>query len=149
MSNLVQKIQDNLKGALKKGDQITLATLRMLSSELKNAQIEKKAELRDEDVLKVIQKQVKSRQDSVEQFRAGGRDDLVGKEEAEIKILETYLPEQLSEDEVREIVKEAISKTNATGMGDMGKVMEVVMGQVSGRAQGGVVSGIVKEELQG
>lgn len=131
-------------------DELKTSVLRLLLSAINYYEIQKGGagyEASDEDVLSVIQKEVKQRKESIEQFKAGGRQDLVDKESSELKILETYLPEQMSEEEIREIVKETISEIGTTTVADMGKVMAALMPKVKGKAEGGLVSKIVKEEL--
>lgn len=157
------KIQDELKNAQVAKDEVKVSTLRLLLSEIHNVEIllrqsslrgdsvepgqEKGGELSDADIISVIQREVKKRKEAAGGFRSGGREDAAQKEEAEAKILESYLPEQLSNEELTEIVLGAIKEVGATQISDMGKVIGVVMGKVSGRADGGRVSGIVKERL--
>ena len=124
-----------------------LSVIRLVRGAVRQQEIDGKKELSDEDVLAVISKEVKQRRDSIEDFQKGGRDDLVAEAEAEIAILMEYLPEQLSEDEVRSLVKEAVAKSGATSPKDMGKVMKELMPKVKGRADGKLVNGIVKEFL--
>ena len=140
-----------MKEAMKAGDATKRDTLRMLDSMIKNTEIEKlkKEEgLNDEEVQAVIARAVKQRRDSVEQYKAGGREDLAEKESKEIEILSGYMPEQLGEDKIREIVKAVIAETGATSKADMGKVMGAAMGKLKGQADGNVVKKIVEEELK-
>jgi uncharacterized protein YqeY len=117
-------------------------------SELTYAKVAKKVEtLSDEDIISVIQKAVKQRKESITSYKAGDREDLAVKEEAELAILETYLPEQISDEELTKIVDESITKTGASSMGDMGKVIGMVMGQVGQKVEGARVSSLVKERL--
>jgi len=149
--NLKQKIFDDMKAAMKEGDATKRDTLRMLDSMIKNTEIEKlkKEEgLNDEEVQAVIARAVKQRRDSAEQYKTGGRDDLAGKEEKEIEILSVYMPAQLSEDKVREIVATIIAETGASSKADMGKVMGAAMGKLKGQADGNVVRKIVDDELK-
>ena len=148
---LKQQIHEELVAAMKAHDEVKKSTLRMLFSAIQYCEMSKgKAgyEATDEDVLGVIQKEVKQRKDSIEQFEKGGRKDLVDKEKAELTLLETYLPKQMDENEVRDLVKEAISQSGTTSVSEMGKIMGVLMPKVKGKADGGLVSKIVKEELQ-
>lgn len=146
---LSQQIEKDLIEAMKSKDEETLSVLRMLKSALKNKEIElKKDSIDDNDVLSVIQGQIKTRRDSVQMYKTGGRDELAQKEEKEITILQKYLPEQMSEDEIRAKVNEAITKTGASQMQDMGKVMGILMGDLKGKADGSLISKIVKEELE-
>lgn len=147
---LKQKIVSDMKEAMKSGDTIKRDTLRMLDSMIKNTEIEKlkKEEgLADAEVQEVIARAVKQRKDSMAQYTAGGRPELAEKENKEIEILIAYLPEQLGEDKIREIVKEVITQTSATSKADMGKVMGQVMGKLKGQADGTAVKSIVESEL--
>lgn len=144
---LKQKIEDNLIEALKSKDEITLSVLRMLKSAIQNSEIQKKAALEDTDILSVIQGQIKQRHDSIALYEQGKRQELADKEKAEIEVLKKYLPEQMGEEEIRNIVTKAISETGAADIKDMGKVMGAIMPQVKGKADGGLVSQIVKNEL--
>lgn len=147
---LKQQLKDELKQAMLARDAQTTSVLRMILSAVGYAEIQiggANYEATDEDVMKVIEKEAKQHKDSIEQFKNAGRNELVEKEESELKILAKYLPEQMGEDEVRKLVVDAISKSGATNAADMGKVMGVLMPQVKGKADGGLVSRIVREEL--
>lgn len=144
---LKDQIEQDLVTAMKSKDENSLLVLRMLKSALKNKEIEKKNELDESDIIGVIQSQIKSRRDSVQMYKTGNREDLAQKEEKEIEILQKYLPEQMSEQEVRAVVKNAIATTGATQISDMGKVMGSVMGELKGKADGSMISTLVKEEL--
>lgn len=144
---LKDDIDKDLIDAMKGKDENTLLVLRSLKSALKNKEIEKQKDLEDADVMGVIQSQIKSRRDSVDMYEKGGRAELAEKEKKEIEILQKYLPEQMSEAEVRELVKKAIADTGASEIKDMGKVMGSVMPQTKGKADGSLISRIVKEEL--
>lgn len=145
---LEKKINDDLKGAMKEKKTIRIETLRMLKAEIKNVTISKKGtSLEDKDVFQIISKQIKQHRDSIETFSKGGREDLAEKEKQELEILQSYLPKQLSKEEVVSIVKQAIVETGAASRSDMGKVMKVVMEKVGGAAEGKVVSQIVAEQL--
>jgi len=144
------KIENDLKQALKDKNEITVSVLRMLKAAFHNKEIEKKGEALEEvETLKIITKQVQQRKDSIEQFAKGKRDDLVAKETKELEILKDYLPEQLSEEEVANIIKKAISDTGAKGKADFGKVMKAAMAEVKGRADGKMISQIVSQQLTG
>jgi hypothetical protein len=148
--SLKKQILDDLKTAMKAGDTVKRDTLRMLDSMVKNVEIEKQKRetgLSDEEVLEVIGKAVKQRKDASAQYSAGGRQDLVEKENQEIAILAAYLPAQLDEATVRETVKAVIAQVGATGMADIGKVMGPVMGKLKGQTDGNLVKKIVEEEL--
>lgn len=144
---LLNNLQEDLKQAQLSRDEIKVSTLRLLISEIKNSSINKGVELSDQDIYVIIQKEVKKRNESITSFRSGGREDLVSKEESEIKILQIYLPEQLSKEELTKIVEDTIKELGVTNIADMGKVMGVVMGKTQGRADGGIVSQMVKERL--
>jgi len=147
MSGLLKKLQDEMKAAMKSGDKERLSTIRMLISEIKKVQIDKKKELSDEEIIQILQRYAKQRKESIKQYTEAGREDLAQKEERELKIVQEFLPQQLSEEEIEKIVEEAISETRASSMKDMGKVMKVVMEKVKGRADGSLVSSIVKKKL--
>lgn len=147
---LKKQLQEELKQSMLARTELKTSVLRMLLTGVTYAEINKGGagyEATDEDVLSVIEKQVKQRKDSIEQFEKAGRQELADKEKQEMAMLEKYLPEQMSEDEVRKLVQEAISQTNATSAQDMGKVMGALMPTVKGKADGSIVSRLVKEEL--
>ena len=137
------RIEKGFKEALKDKDADKISTLRMLKADLQNLAIQKKEELKDENIIKVIQKQVKQRKDSIEQFKKGNRDDLAAKEEKELAVLEAFLPKMLSKEELEKIVKDAIAELGATTKKDMGNVIKAVMAKSQGRADGKTVSGLV------
>jgi len=152
MSELYQKIKADMTVSMKAGNPELLSALRMLVSELRKVEIDKYppsigGELTDEDVIAVVQKSVKQHKESIEMFEKGNRADLVEKEKRELEILNSYLPKQMDENEVRSIVVKAVSDTGAKSMTDIGKVMGVIMPQVKGKADGQLVSNIVKELL--
>lgn len=139
--------QDYIK-AMKARDKVKSSTLSFLRAQLKNILIERKIDsLEDKDVITVIKKQVKQRQDSIMQYEKGGRQDLAGKESAELAILREYLPEEMPESELEGFVTEAIEEAQAGSMSDMGKVMKIVTGKVQGRADNKLVSELVKRAL--
>lgn len=147
---LKQKLQQDLKESMLAKNAEKTSVLRMVLSALNYYEIQKGGanyEATDEDVLAVIQKEAKQHRDSIEQFTSANRPELVEKEERELKILQTYLPQQMSEEEIRTLVKQAIAETGITNIQEMGKLMGVLMPKVKGKADGGVVSKIVKEEL--
>lgn len=141
------KIQEDLKNAQLARDEIKVSTLRLLLSEIHNLEIQKGGQLSDADIVSLIQREVKKRKEAAEGFRSGEREDAAQKEEAEAKILESYLPAQISDEELTETVMGAIKEVGATGLSDIGKVIGVVMGKVSGKADGGRISTLVKEKL--
>ena len=146
---LKEQLTADMKTAMKEREagKLRLSVIRLVRGAIRQQEIDGKKELTDEDVLGVIAKEVKSRRDSIEEFKKGNRQDLVDQNEAEIKILEGYLPEQMGEDEIRSLVAEAIEKVGATTPKDMGKVMKEIMPKTKGRADGKVVNGIVRELL--
>jgi uncharacterized protein YqeY len=146
---LKAEIQDAVKTAMKSGDTITLSTLRLLLSAVHNEEIKVRRELTVEEIQKTIATLCKQRSEAIELFRKGGRRELAEKEEAELKILERYLPQRLTEDQVRALLSEAISEIGATGIQDLGKVMKQVMPKVSGRSDGKRVNELAKELLGG
>lgn len=148
---LKQQIQDELKQSMLARDEVKTSVLRMLKSAINYYEINKGGagyEASDEDVLNVINTQVKQRRDSIEQFTNAGRTELADKEKKELALLQIYLPEQLSEDEVRKLVVEAVLQTGASSPQEMGKVMSALMPKVKGKADGTLVSRLVKEQLQ-
>lgn len=148
MTDLVEQIKQDLIAAQKSKDELRISVLRYILSRFTYAQIEKQRELTDEDIIEEIAKEAKRHRESIEAFEKGGRAELAQKEQAELDILQSYLPEQLSEDELIKLVDQAISQTGASTKQDMGKVIGMVMGQVKGRAEGGVVSRLVAQKLQ-
>ena len=138
---------NDMKEAMEAKEKDRLAVIRMVRGAIKQIEIDSKKELDDEAVIGVISKEVKMRKDSVEEFKKGGREDLVAKTEAEIAVLMPYLPQQLSEDEIRSLVQAAVEQVGASSPKDMGKVMGVLMPKVKGRADGKLVNTIVKEAL--
>ena len=145
---LRERLNDDLKSAMRAGDAPRRTVLRYLLSAIHNQEIEKKAELDDEAITALLGRQAQQRRDSIEAFRKGGRDDLVAKEEAELTLIAEYLPEQLTDEEVRELAAKAIADTGAEGPRDMGRVMGALMPQVRGRADGKTVSAVVSELLR-
>ena len=146
---LKEQLTADMKEAMKNKEKERLAVIRMVRGAIRQQEIDGQKELGEEDVIAVISKEVKMRRDSIEEFQKGGREDLVEKTQAEIDVLLPYLPAQLSEDEVRELVKAAVEQTGAATPKDMGKVMGVLMPKVKGRADGKMVNTIVKSFLQG
>lgn len=151
--NIQDKIISDIKEAMKAKEQDKLRVLRSLKAKLMEKEISERkggeAKLSDDQAVEVLMKAAKQRKESIEQFEDGGRNDLAENEKKELKIIEAYLPEMMSEEEVREVVKEKIEQLGASGMQDMGKVMGPLMGQLKGKADGSVVSKVVKEELGG
>lgn len=144
---MLDRIQTDLKNAQLARDEIKVSTLRLLLSEIHNAEIQKGAQISEEDVILVLQREAKKRKEAAVAFRSGGREEAALKEEAELKILESYLPVPLSNEELTKIVQDTITELGANSLADMGKVMGAAMGKVKGQADGGVVSAVVKERL--
>lgn len=142
-----ERILNDLKTAMKNQDKDTLKVIRMVKGSMQLEEINLKRELSDDEVIGVISKEIKTRRDSIKEFIKGNRPELVEETEKEIKILENYLPEQLTLEEVDNIIAEAIKSVEANGMQDMGKVMGIVSPKVKGRADLGMVSFKVKEKL--
>jgi len=144
---LKQQIEQEIKDALRAGDQAVLSTLRFLLADIRNKEIEKQAEVTDEDVLAIIQKQVKQHKESIDFYTKGGREDLVSKEQAEVDILNKYLPQQLSAEEVEKIARLVIKNLPLADQTNFGKVMGATMAQVKGQTDGAIVSAAVKKLL--
>lgn len=147
---LKQQLKDQLKESMMARDELRTSVIRFILSGITYFEINKGGagyEATDEDVMTVINKEVKQRKDSVEQYEKAGRQDLADKEKAELSILETYIPEQMGEEEVRALVKTAVEETGASTPQDMGKVMGALMPKVKGKADGSLVSRLVREAL--
>ncbi|HEY7560120.1 MAG TPA: GatB/YqeY domain-containing protein [Candidatus Binatia bacterium] len=140
-------LQDAARAALKSGDTIRLSTLRLLLAAVHNEEIKVRKELGSEEIQKVISTLSKQRSEAIELYRKGGRDDLARKEEAELEILQAYLPRPLTEQQVQSLIRESIAEVGATGAQDLGKVMKHVMPKVSGRADGKRVNELAKALL--
>src|SRR5947209_1008576 len=148
MSELMQRLQADYKDALRAREERKVSTLRLLFARAKNVAIEQRVDEVDEaTLLSLIQKEVKQREDSITQFAAGGRADLVAKETAERDILRSYLPAELSDDEIRAMIRRVIAETGAQGKVGVGKVMRPVMAELKGRADGARINRLVGEEL--
>ena len=146
---LKDQLMADMKEAMKAHDKDRLAVIRMVRGAIRQQEIDGKKELGDSDVIAVISKEVKMRKDSIEEFKKGDRQDLVDKTQAEIEVLMLYMPAQLSEAEVSELVKAAVEETGAKTQKDMGKGMGKLMPKVKGRADGKMVNNIVRSMLQG
>jgi uncharacterized protein YqeY len=148
-----EQIISDIKEAMKAKAKERLQVLRSLKAKLMEKEISERkdgeAELNDEQAVEVLMKAAKQRKESIDQFEEGGREDLADKEKAELKIIDEYLPEMMDEEDVRKIVQDKIKALGASGMQDMGKVMGPLMGQLKGKADGSMVSRVVKEELGG
>jgi hypothetical protein len=147
MPSLKEQLDADLKEAQKARDMIRVNVIRMLKTTIKNREVEKIGELTDQELLQAVNAQVKTRLEAIEGFKKGGRDESVKKEEAELAILKAYLPAQLSKEELVALIEKAVTETEAAGPRDMGKVMKALMGDVTGKADGKLVSELVKEKL--
>ena len=145
--SLIARIQDELKDAMRDRDNDRRDALRLILSSLQSAEKELQRPLNDQEELQVLQRERKRRVESIEAFQSVGRDEQAAKEQAELEVLEDFMPEPLTEDELERIVDDAIAEVGATSMRDLGRVMADVMPQVAGRADGSVVSQIVREKL--
>jgi hypothetical protein len=146
--SLQEKIQADIADAMRTKEMLKLGVLRMMKTAVKNKEVEKMKTLDEAEVLAVFNSLVKQRKDSIDQFRKGGREELAQKEEAEIKVIEQYLPALASEDEIRQAIEEAIQETGATSMKDMGKVMKATQTRLAGKTVDGArVSQMVKGKL--
>ena len=144
---LLSDIKSDLKQAMLDKDNFVRDTLRLFMAEVQRFEIDNKEEVDDAKAVQIINKMIKQRNDSISQFRSGGRDDLADKEQSEVDVLSKYKPEQLSEEDVAVKVKEAIAEVNASSMADMGKVMGILKSTLGGTADMGMVSNVVKNEL--
>lgn len=144
---LRDRIAEEMRASMKAREPARTSTLRMLMAAMKNTQVEKGHELDDEEVIEVIAREAKRRRESIEAFEKGGRAELVEKETAELAVLESYLPERLSDEELGALVDEAIAETGASTPKEMGQVMKAVMPKVKGRADGAAVSAMVRARL--
>lgn len=142
-----QSLSEQMKSAMKSGDKDKVAFARNLHAAIRKKEIDEKVDLDDAGVQKIITSLIKQRQDSIEQFTQGGREDLVAKEQAELKFLQSFMPEQMSEQEIRQLVDWAVTEAKASGPKDMGNVMKLLLPKVQGRADGKMVSQCVKERL--
>lgn len=145
--DLREKIESDMKAALKGGDKAKLTALRLIRSAIQYQEIEAKAKLADADVLRVLVSLQKQRKESIQQFQAGGRDDLAAKEKYELDLIESFLPQGLTPEALAEEVKRAIAESGAQGPKDLGKVMKVLMPRVTGRADGKAVNEMVRSLL--
>lgn len=145
---IMERLTQDMKTAMKNKDKTRLSVIRMVRSSMKNEEIKLQRNLTEEDALGILSRELKQQKDSLQEFEQAGRDDLAAKAKAEIAILEDYLPEPLTEEEIQSIVRAAIQESGASSKADMGKVMKLVMPQVKGRADGKVVNRTVLEMLQ-
>ena len=144
---LKERITEDMKTAMRSGDKERLATIRLILAAIKQREVDERISLDDPQVLVVIEKMIKQRREAITQFQAGARADLVAKESAEITVLQAYMPEQLSDAQIDELISAAIASTGANSIKDMGKVMAAVKAQAQGKADMGAVSARIKQKL--
>lgn len=149
MSDTRQRVLDDIKTAMKAGDKPRLATLRLMSAAIKQKEVDERIELDETATIAILDKLLKQRRESISQYSAAGRDDLVAQEESEAALIQTYLPEAMSEAEILALIDGAIAETEATSVKDMGKVMAIVKPKMQGRADMSVVSKSIKDRLNG
>jgi len=147
MSGLKQRINDEVKSSMRSQDRERLAVLRMIMAAIKQKEVDERIELDDGQVLTVLDKMAKQHRDSIDQFSKAGREDLVAKENNELQVVLEFMPAQLTETELDQMIREAITETGAAGIKDMGKVMGVLKANVQGKADMGKVSSMVKQKL--
>ncbi|MFC7681499.1 GatB/YqeY domain-containing protein [Paenibacillus sp. GCM10028914] len=145
--NLSERLNEDMKQAMKSKDKFKLSNIRMVRSTIKNLEIDLKRSLDDSEVLDIIGREIKQRKDALQEFEKAGREDLAADAKAEIEFLGAYLPEQLSEEEIKVIVQQTIQETGASSKADMGKVMSALMPKVKGRADGKLVNQVVQQFL--
>lgn len=145
--SLKQNLSEAMKAAMKGGDKPRLGVIRLVMAAIKQVEVDERIELDDERVLAVLDKMVKQRRESISQYTAAGRDDLVQQEEYEVSVLQDFLPEALSDDEIEQMIAQAVDETGASSIKDMGKVMGLLKPQMQGRADMGAVSGKIKTRL--
>lgn len=146
--SLKQKLQEDLKSSMKNKDTVRKSVVTLIRASIKQYEVDNRTELSEDGIIDVIAKQLKQRRDALVEFEKAGREDLIKETEAEIEVLKEYLPQQLSEEELEEIVKSTISEVGATSMKDMGKIMSVIQPKVKGRADGKLINKLVKQNLQ-
>ncbi len=147
--DLKAKLNQDLKEALKAKDEAKLRTVRMLLAAIKNFEVEKMGPATDEEIFQIMSKEIKKRQEAIEMYEKGGRPDLAQAEKQEVEVIQSYMPNQLSEEEIRELARKVISEMNLKSPKDVGTAMKVIMPQVKGRADGKLVNKIVSELLSG
>ena len=144
---LEERLIEEMKQAMKSNDKLRLSTIRMVRSAIKNREIEQRKKLDDDDVLRVIQGMVRRGEESIQQFQAGGRMDLVEKEQKEMEVLKSFFPPALSREEILKFIEESIEETQASSLKDLGKVMKSLMSKLGGRVDGRMINQLVKERL--
>lgn len=147
--SLKQRLTDDMKTAMKAGEKDRLGTIRLINAAIKQKEVDERVEMDDARVLAVLEKMVKQRKDSIEQYDKAGRDDLAAVERAEMAIIEQYLPAKMGEAEIRAAIEAAVTETGASGPADMGKLMGVLKPRLAGQADMGLVSALIKKKLAG
>ena len=147
MADLKTRINEDVKNAMRAKDKARLGTLRLITAAIKQKEVDERIEPNDDQVVAILEKMLKQRKDSIEQFEKAGRNELADQEKSEIEIIQVYMPEQLSDDETEQLIKDAIASSGAESMKDMGKVMGILKPQLAGRADMGAVSGKIKALL--
>ena len=147
--SLQEQISAALKDAMRARDEVKMSTLRLVLTAIKKREKEARSLLEDQEVISVITSQIKQRRESIEQYRKAGREDLAQTEENELQILQGYMPEQVSEEEISNTLDEIIAEVSAVSMKDMGKVMKAAMARLAGKAEGGAINAMVKAKLSG
>lgn len=145
--NLAERLNEDMKQAMKAGEKFRLSTIRMVRASIKNQEIELRRPLSDDEALQIVSRDLKQRRDSLQDFERAGREDLVEQMKGEIEIISQYLPEQLNEEEIKAIVMQTIQETGASSKADMGKLMGALMPKVKGRADGKLVNQLVQQVL--
>lgn len=146
--NLSERLNEDMKQAMKSQDKFKLSTIRLIRATIKNLEIDLKRTLNDNEVLDILSREIKQRKDALQEFEKAGREDLADKSRAEAEIIAEYLPQQLTEEEIKVIVQQTIQETGASSKADMGKIMSALMPKVKGRADGKLVNQAVQELLQ-
>ncbi|NLM96501.1 MAG: GatB/YqeY domain-containing protein [Halanaerobiaceae bacterium] len=147
MSSLKERLLDDMKMAMKSGEKQRLSVIRMARAAIKNQEIEKRKDLDDDEIIEVLSREVKQRRDAIAEYKKAGKEDIIAGLNKEIEILSEYLPEQLSTEELENLIQELINETGASSMKDIGRVMEAIMPKVKGRADGRIVNQMVQEKL--
>jgi uncharacterized protein YqeY len=146
--SLNEQLNEDMKQAMKSQNKFRLSVIRMVRSAIKNIEIDQRKTLNDEEIIDILSREIKQRRDSLQEFAKAGRDDLAESVQAEIAIIAEYLPQQLTEEEIKAIVQQTIQETGASSKAEMGKVMSALMPKVKGRADGKLVNQIVQQQLQ-
>ncbi len=146
--SLKEKLQEDLKSSMRNKDTVRKSVVTLIRASIKQYEVDNRVELGDDEIIDIISKQLKQRNDALEEFAKANREDLVKETESEIEVLKEYLPQQLSEEELNEIVKSTISEVGATSMKDMGKIMAAIKPKTKGRADGKLINKLVKANLQ-